>query len=74
MFIKQLWWQKYLLRQEIVVYGNTAVEVINNKVDNNKENIGLINSKGDRPTNDEIEIRRRYKKLFKINWLWYLIM
>ena len=65
MFIKQLWWQKYLLRQEIVVYGNTAVEVINNKVDNNKENIGLINSKGDRPTNDEIEIRRRYKK-FKI--------
>ena len=47
------------------VYGNTAVEVINNKVDNNKENIGLINSKGDRPTNDEIEIRRRYKK-FKI--------
>ena len=42
------------------VHGNTAAEVIYNRVDSNKENIGLTNFKGDMPTIAETEIAKNY--------------
>ena len=42
------------------VHGNTAAEVIYNRVDSNKENIGLTNFKGDIPTKAETEVAKNY--------------
>ena len=42
------------------VHGNTAAEVIFNRVDSNKENIGLTNFKGDMPTKAETEVAKNY--------------
>ena len=42
------------------VHGNTAAEVIYNRVDSNKENIGLTNFKGDMPTKAETEVAKNY--------------
>ena len=42
------------------VHGNTAAEVIYNRVDSNKENIGLTNFKGDMPTKSETEVAKNY--------------
>ena len=42
------------------VHGNTAAEVIFNRVDSNKENIGLTNFKGNVPTRAETEIAKNY--------------
>ena len=42
------------------VHGNTAAKVIYNRVDSNKENIGLTNFKGDIPTKAETEVAKNY--------------
>ena len=42
------------------VHGNTAAEVIFNRVDSEKENIGLTNFKGNMPTRAETEIAKNY--------------
>lgn len=42
------------------VHGNTAAEVIFNRVDSNKENIGLTNFKGSIPTRSETEVAKNY--------------
>ena len=42
------------------VHGNTAAEVIFNRVDSEKENIGLTNFKGSMPTRAETEIAKNY--------------
>lgn len=42
------------------VHGNTAAEVIFNRVDSKKENIGLTNFKGNMPTRAETEIAKNY--------------
>ena len=42
------------------VHGNTAAEVIYDRVDSKKENIGLTNFKGDIPTRAETEIAKNY--------------
>lgn len=42
------------------VHGNTAAEVIFNRVDSNKENIGLTHFKGNMPTKAETEIAKNY--------------
>ena len=41
-------------------HGNTAAEVIFNRVDANKDNLGLTNFKGTYPTKSEIEIAKNY--------------
>ena len=42
------------------VHGNTAAEVIFNRVDSEKENIGLTNFKGNMPTRAETENAKNY--------------
>lgn len=47
-------------KMHYATHGNTAAEVIYNRVDSNKENIGLTNFKGDIPTRSETEIAKNY--------------
>lgn len=50
-------------------HGNTAAEVIFNRVDANKENLGLTNFKGDYPTRSETEIAKNYLTEKELNIL-----
>ena len=47
-------------KMHYAVHGKTAAEVIYNRVDSNKENIGLTNFKGNMPTRSETEIAKNY--------------
>ena len=47
-------------KMHYAVHGNTAAEIIYDRVDSNKENIGLTNFKGDIPTRAETEIAKNY--------------
>ena len=47
-------------KMHYAVHGNTAAEVIFNRVDSSKENIGLTNFKGSMPTRAETEIAKNY--------------
>lgn len=47
-------------KMHYAVHGNTAAEVIFNRVDSKKENIGLTNFKGNMPTKSETEIAKNY--------------
>lgn len=47
-------------KMHYATHGYTAAEVIFNRVDSNKENIGLTNFKGDIPTRSETEIAKNY--------------
>ena len=47
-------------KMHYAVHGNTAAEVIFNRVDSNKENIGLTNFKGNIPTRTETEVAKNY--------------
>ena len=42
------------------VSNNTAAEIVYNRVDSTKDNIGLTNFKGDMPTRKETEIAKNY--------------
>lgn len=47
-------------KMHFAVHGNTAAEVVFNRVDSQKENIGLTNFKGTMPTKAETEIAKNY--------------
>lgn len=47
-------------KMHYAVHGNTAAEVIFNRVDSEKENIGLTNFRGNSPTRAETEIAKSY--------------
>jgi hypothetical protein len=47
-------------KMHYAVHGNTAAEVIFNRVDSEKENIGLTTFKGSMPTKAETEIAKNY--------------
>lgn len=47
-------------KMHYAVHGNTAAEVIFNRVDSEKENIGLTNFIGNSPTKAETEIAKNY--------------
>lgn len=47
-------------KMHFAVSNNTAAEIIFNRVDSNKNNIGLTNFKGDMPTKSETEIAKNY--------------
>ena len=47
-------------KMHYAAHGKTAAEVIYNRVDSNKENIGLTNFKGNMPTRAETEIAKNY--------------
>ena len=50
-------------------HGNTAAEVIFNRVDSEKENIGLTNFKGSVPTKAETEVAKNYLTLEELDFL-----
>lgn len=56
-------------KMHYAVSENTAAEIIYNRVDSNKENIGLTNFKGDTPTKKETEIAKNYLSAEEINIL-----
>ncbi len=47
-------------KMHYAVHGNTAAEIIYNRVDSKKENIGLTSFRGDIPTKSETEIAKNY--------------
>lgn len=47
-------------KMHFAVSKNTAAEIVFNRVDSNKNNIGLTNFKGDMPTKAETEIAKNY--------------
>ena len=56
-------------KMHYATHGNTAAEVIFYRVDASKENIGLINFKGDIPTKQETEIAKNYLTEDELNIL-----
>lgn len=56
-------------KMHYAVHGNTAAEVIFNRVDSEKENIGLTNFKGSMPTRAEKEIAKNYLNEKELNLL-----
>lgn len=47
-------------KMHYATHGNTAAEIIFNRVDSEKENLGLTNFKGSYPTKNETEIAKNY--------------
>ncbi len=56
-------------KMHFAVSKNTAAEIIFNRVDSNKNNIGLTNFKGDIPTKSETEIAKNYLTLDELEIL-----
>ena len=56
-------------KMHYAVHGNTAAEVIFNRVDSEKENIWLTNFKGSMPTRAETEIAKNYLNEKELNLL-----
>lgn len=56
-------------KMHYATHGNTAAEVIFNRVDSEKENIGLTNFKGNYPTKSETEIAKNYLTKEELNIL-----
>ena len=56
-------------KMHYAVHGNSAAEVIFNRVDSEKENIGLTNFKGSMPTRAETEIAKNYLNEKELNLL-----
>ncbi len=56
-------------KMHYATHGHTAAEVIFNRVDSLKENLGLTNFKGDYPTKSETEIAKNYLTEEELNIL-----
>ena len=56
-------------KMHFATHGKTAAEIIFNRVDANKDNIGLTNFKGDMPTREEVEIAKNYLTEDELNIL-----
>lgn len=56
-------------KMHYATHGHTAAEIIFNRVDANKNNIGLTNFKGDMPTRAETEIAKNYLTEDELNIL-----
>ena len=56
-------------KMHYAVSNNTAAEIVYNRVDSKKENIGLTNFKGTMPTKKETEIAKNYLSLEELNIL-----
>ncbi len=56
-------------KMHYATHGNTAAEVIFNRVDSEKENLGLTNFKGNYPTKSETEIAKNYLTEEELNIL-----
>jgi len=56
-------------KMHFAVSNNTAAEIVFNRVNSNKKNIGLTNFKGDMPTKKETEIAKNYLSVEELNVL-----
>jgi hypothetical protein len=56
-------------KMHYATHGNTVAEVIFNRVDSEKENIGLTNFKGSVPTKAETEVAKNYLTLEELDFL-----
>ena len=56
-------------KMHYATHGHTAAEIIFNRVDSNKTNLGLTNYKGDFPTRSETEIAKNYLTEEELNIL-----
>lgn len=56
-------------KMHYAVSKSTAAEIVYNRVDSNKENIGLTNFKGDTPTRREAEIAKNYLNMEELQIL-----
>lgn len=56
-------------KMHFATHGQTAAEIIFNRVDANKDNIGLTNFKGSIPTREETEIAKNYLTEDELNIL-----
>ena len=56
-------------KMHYAVSKSTAAEIVYNRVDSNKENIGLTNFKGDNPTRRETEIAKNYLNMEELQIL-----
>ena len=56
-------------KMHYATHGNTAAEVIFNRVDANKDNLGLTNFKGEYPTRSETEVAKNYLTEEELNIL-----
>ena len=56
-------------KMHYATHGNTAAEVIFNRVDSKKENIGLTSFKGSVPTKAETEVAKNYLTLEELDFL-----
>ena len=56
-------------KMNYATHGNTAAEVIFNRVNSEKENIGLTNFKGEMPTKAETEVAKNYLTLEELDFL-----
>lgn len=56
-------------KMHFAVSKNTAAEIVFNRVDSNKDNIGLTSFKGDMPTKTETEIAKNYLTLDELEIL-----
>jgi hypothetical protein len=50
-------------------HGNTSAEIIYNRIDSTKPNLGLTHFKGKKPTHQEIEIAKNYLNEKELNIL-----
>ena len=56
-------------KMHYATHGHTAAEIIFNRVDSQKENLGLTNFKGNYPTRSETEIAKNYLTEEELNTL-----
>ena len=56
-------------KMHYATHGYTAAEIIFNRVDSQKENIGLTNFKGEYPTKSDVEIAKNYLTEEELNTL-----
>ena len=56
-------------KMHYATHGNTAAEIIFNRVDSNKENLGLTNFKREYPTRSETEVAKNYLTEEELNIL-----
>ncbi len=55
-----LFFQTVQNKVHFAITGNTAAEIIANRVDSKKPNIGLTNFRGSKPTKEEVSIAKNY--------------
>lgn len=51
------------------IIGNTAAEIVVNRIDTNKENLGLTNFRGAKPSKEEILIAKNYLNIHELEAL-----